>query len=141
MSKRAEFLAGDRLSDVAFYLHEDAVGNMDALDEYAESVADGAVLVLPGEEGRGAFQTATGIDPMGLAKRAMSSDGQINNDLTGGECPEAAADGSHPTKFVFAFAEAQNEEVGGLYAEGPVMHAYAVCDCGEAYSQKWLIEE
>jgi hypothetical protein len=141
MSKRAEFLAGDRLSDVAFYLHEDAVGDMTALAEYAEPVEDGAILVLPGEEGRGAFQTATGIDPMGLAKRAMSADGEIRDDLTGGDCPVAADDGAHPTKFVFAFAEAQNEEVGGLYAEGPVMHAYAVCDCGEAYSQKWLIGE
>ena len=147
MSKREEFLAGDRVEDVAFFLHEDAVGNADALADYAEEVANGVFLVLDGDDGRSAFQSATGLDPMALAKRAMGTDGEIDRDLTGGVCPNADADGAdgpdaeHAAKFVFAFAEAQNEEVGGVYAEGDVVHAYAVCTCGEAYSEKWVVGE
>ncbi len=141
MSKREEFLAGERVEDIAFFLHEDAVGNLDALSGYAEEVEDGVVLVLDGDQGRSAFQSATGLDPMALAKRAMGTDGQISRDLTGGVCPNADGEPEedHTAKFVFAFAEEQNEEVGGLYAEGDVVHAYAVCTCGEAYSEKWVV--
>lgn len=141
MSKREAFLAGDRVEDIAFYLHEDSVGNVDALSDYAEDVEDGIVLVLDGDQGRSAFQSSTGLDPMALAKRAMGTDGDVSHDLTGGVCPnsEDEPDDTHTTKFVFAFAEQQNEEVGGIYAEGDVVHSYAVCTCGEAYSEKWVI--
>ncbi|WP_225333129.1 DUF5807 family protein [Halomicrobium urmianum] len=141
MSKREEFLAGERVDDVAFFLHEDAVGNLSALDDYAEQVEDGVVLVVEGDSGRSAFQSATGIDPMGLAREAMQTDGEISRDLTGGVCPasEDDPDGDHAAKFVFAFAEERNEEVGGVYAEGDVIHAYGVCTCGERYSEKWVV--
>jgi len=141
MSKRSEFLAGQRPEDVAFFLHEDAVKNLDALEDYAETVEDGVVLVLPGENGRNAFQTAAGTDPMELAQAAMDTKGTIAPDLTGGSCPVAEddPDADHTTRFVFAFAEEQNEEVGGIYAEGDVVHAYAVCNCGQRYSQKWVV--
>lgn len=143
MSKHAEFLAGDRLEDVLFFLHEDAVSNPEALAEYAEGVEGGQVLVLPGDDGRSVFQSATGIDPMGLAQQAMKRDGVVNDDLTDANCPisEQEPDENHSTKFVFAFAEAQNEEVGGIYADGDVIHAYAVCTCGERYSDKWVIDQ
>ena len=49
--------------------------------------------------------------------------------------------GLHDTRFVFAFAEEQNEEVEGLYNEGDVIHAYVQCTCGTAYSEKWLAGE
>lgn len=143
MSKRSEFLAGERPDDVAFFLHEDAVENPDALEDYAETVEDGVVLVLPGENGRNAFQKAAGTDPMELAQAAMGTEGTVESDLTGGICPVAGddPDADHTTRFVFAFAEEQNEEVGGLYAEGDVVHAYAVCNCGQRYSQKWVVGE
>ena len=142
MTDREAFLSGDQPEDVACFLHEDAVSNPDALAEYAEEVPNGVVLVLPGEEGRNAFQSAAGIDPMGLAQAAMDTDGEISDDLTGGTCPiaEEQPDADHTTRLIFAFAEAQNEDVGGLYAEGDVIHAYAVCACGERYSQKWVVE-
>ena len=143
MSKHAEFLAGERPDDVLFFLHEGAVSNPDALAGYAEAVDDGQVLVLPGDDGRSAFQSATGIDPMGLARTAMKTDGVVHDDLTDANCPAAEEKPAetHTTEFVFAFAEARNEAVGGLYAEGDVVHAYAVCACGERYSDKWVIEE
>jgi len=143
MSKRTEFLAGERVEDVAFFLHEDTVGNADALADHGEQVENGMVLVIDGDSGRSAFQSATGIDPMGLAREAMASDGEIDRDLTGGVCPneEEEPDENHTAKFVFAFAEAQNEEVGGIYEDGDVIHAYAVCPCGEKYSEKWVVEE
>ncbi len=143
MSKRSEFLAGQRPEDVAFFLHEDAVENLDALEDYAETVEDGVILVLPGENGRNAFRKAAGTDPMELAQAAMDTEGTIEPDLTGGTCPVAEADpgANHTTRFVFAFAEEQNEEVGGIYAEGDVVHAYAVCNCGQRYSQKWVVGE
>ena len=143
MTKRSEFLAGDRPDDVLFFLHEDAVDDVGALEEYAESVADGLILVLPGENGRSAFQKATGIDPMALARQAMETEGAIEADLTGGRCPEEQdePEENHTARFVFSFVQEETEEAGGIYAEGAVVHAYAVCHCGERYSQKWVAGE
>ncbi|MFB6309093.1 MAG: DUF5807 family protein [Haloarculaceae archaeon] len=143
MTAREEFLAGERPEDVLFFLHEGAVSNAEALADYAERVPEGHVLVLPGDDGRGAFQSATGIDPMALARQAMGTDGDIRHDLTGATCPvaEEEPDTDHTTRFLFAFAEEQNEEVGDIYAEGDVIHSYAVCACGERYSEKWVVED
>lgn len=133
-SKRGAFLDGERPDDVHIYLHEDAVENLEALDPYGERVPDGIVLVLEGEQARSVFQQATGIDPMALAKDAMTTDGEIDPNCADGSCPACESD---PT-FVFAFAEEQNEAVGGIYAEGDVIHAYAACGCGERFSKKWV---
>ncbi|GAA0665288.1 DUF5807 family protein [Natronoarchaeum mannanilyticum] len=150
---RKEFLAGQRPEDVAFYVADDAVDDPSTLDEYGERVADGTLIVVEGEAGRSAFQAATGTDAMGFAKQAMGAEGEIHEDLTGGACPDADggdADGGdaddsdadgHEARFVFAFAEEQNEDVGGLYGEGDVIHAYAQCACGAAYSHKWVAGE
>ncbi|WP_181684786.1 DUF5807 family protein [Halorhabdus salina] len=143
MTDREAFLAGDRPDDVAVFLHEAAVSNPEALESYAEPVEHGVVLVLPGAEGRSAFQSATSIDPMALAQDAMDTPSEIDDDLTGGTCPAATdePDADHTVRFLFAFAEAQNDEVGGLYAEGDVIHAYAACACGERYSEKWVVDD
>ncbi|MFW6382849.1 MAG: DUF5807 family protein, partial [Haloferacaceae archaeon] len=69
------------------------------------------------------------------------TEGLIDADLTGGTCPEEASGGEHTPRFVFAFAEERNEEVGGIYAEGDVIHAYAHCECGTSYSDKWVVED
>lgn len=139
------FLAGERPDDVLLYLADDAVGDPDALGDVAEDVEGGVALVVPGDEGRGAFERATGIDPMDFAGVAMQTEGHVDRDCTGGDCPSAEAGagtapggGPHDLRFVFAFAEAQNEAVGGLYAEGDVIHAYASCACGETYADKWV---
>ena len=145
---RQAFLAGDRPDDVAIYLAESAVDDLDRLLDYGERVADGLCIVVDGERGRNAFAAATGTDAMGFAKAAMGVEGVVDATLTGGTCPEEAGgdaeatDGSaddHETRFVFAFAEERNEEVGGLYAEGDVIHAYAQCACGVAYSDRWVV--
>lgn len=133
--QREEFLAGERPTDVHIYLDENSLSNPDALEAHGERVEDGIVLVMDGEKARGVFQQATGIDPMAFAKEAMDADGEIDDDCAGATCPK---DPDHTTKFIFAFAEEQNEEVGGLYAEGPVIHAYAACECGHNYSDKWV---
>jgi hypothetical protein len=31
--------------------------------------------------------------------------------------------------------------VGGVYAEGDVVHAYAQCACGTAYSDRWVVDD
>lgn len=136
------FLQGERPDDILIYLHEEGVGSMDDLLEIGTRVDDGVVLVLPGEEGRSAFQEATGLDAMDFAGMAMQTDGEIGDDYTGGTCPDAAdsSDEDHYVKFVFAFVEEQNEAVGGLYAEGDVIHGYAACACGTTYSEKHVIE-
>jgi hypothetical protein len=136
MSKRDEFLAGERTDDIALFLADSFVSG-DSLAEYGESIPGGTLLVVSGETGRSVFEKATGMDAMDFAKRAMGTDGEIAPNLAGGDCPED----DHDVEFVFAFAEAQNEEVGGLYAEGDVIHAYAYCECGTAYSQKWIAGE
>jgi hypothetical protein len=135
------FLRGERPDDILVYLHEGGVGSMEQLTEIGIRVDDGVVLVLPGEEGRAAFERATGLDAMDFAGMAMNTDGGIDDDCTGGTCPDDDGSGEHYARFVFAFAEEQNEEVGGLYAEGDVRHGYAACDCGTTYSEKSLLEE
>ncbi|MFW5903337.1 MAG: DUF5807 family protein [Halolamina sp.] len=144
MSDLEEFLAGDRPEDVALYLSDGFVDDVEKLADYGDSVADGVVIVVDGARGRNAFYAATGNDAMAFAKRAMGTEGTVHPDLTGGDCPDVADDetqADHETTFVFAFAEEQNEEVGGLYAEGDVIHAYAQCACGTAYTQKWVAGE
>ncbi|MDG5775552.1 DUF5807 family protein [Haloarculaceae archaeon H-GB2-1] len=143
MSDRAEFLAGDRPDDVHIFLARHVVSNPDALaaQDYGEKVDGGIVLVLPGDEARGSFRNATGIDVMGFAQEAMGTEGDIDGECITATCPEAEGEEDHHTEFIFAFAEEQNEEVGGIYAEGDVIHAYASCSCGASYSDKWNVEE
>ncbi|SER19677.1 DUF5807 family protein [Natrinema salaciae] len=138
--QREEFLAGERLEDVALFLADSYVSD-DRLEQFGERVDDGTLIVVDGERGRGAFQAATGTGAMEFAKSAMSNEGSIDDDLTGGHCPDESDAETHDVQFVFAFAEGQNEEVGGIYAEGAVVHAYAQCTCGTAFSDRWNVTE
>jgi hypothetical protein len=140
MSSLQEFLAGERPEDVAFYLAESFVDDPAALADHGELVDGGVVVVVDGERGRSAFQSAAGVDPMQFSQAAMGTESHVDRDLTGGDCPEGDGDG-HRVRFVFAFAEEQNEDVGDLYAEGDVVHAYARCDCGASYSDRWVADE
>ena len=133
------FLAGDRPDDVLVYLEEEGIGSVEDLLDVGTRVDDGVVLVLPGGNGRAAFESATGLDPMEFAGAAMDTDGEIDDDCAGGTCPAGDGD-DHYARFVFAFAEERNEGAGGRYAEGDVMHAYAACDCGTTYSEKWVVD-
>ena len=135
------FLRGERAEDILIYLHEEGVGSMDSLAEIGIRVDDGIVLMLPGEEGRAAFQRATGLDAMDFAGMAMDTEGEIEPDCTGGSCPNSDGSGEHYAKFIFAFVEEQNEAVGGIYAEGDVRHGYAACACGTTYSEKSVLED
>ena len=138
MSRREEFLAGERPEEVAIYLSEGVVDNIGKLTKYGEEVEDGIVLTVPGGSGRSAFSTVAGKDAMAFAKEALDEEGEISADLTDGSCP--ACD-SEDIDYVFAFAEERNEEAGGLYAEGDVIHAYARCACGTAFSDRWVAGE
>ncbi|MFB6299687.1 MAG: DUF5807 family protein [Halobacteriales archaeon] len=135
-SDLAAFLAGERSDEVAFFLSEDVVSDPDSLGEYA--VDGGVLLVVDGERGRRLFGDLTGADAMGFAQTAMGRTGSIDDDLTGGACPDGPGD-EHRVRIVFAFAEEQNDEVDGIYSEGDVIHAYAQCACGAAYSDRWLV--
>ncbi|WP_281194890.1 DUF5807 family protein [Halorubrum sp. F4] len=154
MSKLEEFLAGDRLDDVVFYVSDAFLEDDSRLREVGTETDDGVRLVLDGETGRSAFQAGTGMGAMEFAKEAMAAEGEIARSLDAGECPfagddaadaadadgdDAPAGDDHEVRFVFAFAEGENPEVGGLYAEGDVIHAYAHCTCGESYSRKWIV--
>ena len=145
MSDLDEFLAGERLDDVVFYLSDAYLDDDSRLREVGTETDGGVRLILDGETGRSAFQAGTGMGAMEFAKTAMGAEGEIARSLDGGACPFADGDGDedgpddHDVNFVFAFAEAQNEEVGDLYAEGDVVHAYAHCTCGESYSHKWVV--
>ena len=139
MSKLSSFLAGERLDDVAIFLTSEYLDEQGRLPTLGESVENGYVLVVPGDEGRRAFAAGTGMDAMEFARMAMGNDGRIDADLGDGACPNGAPDETHRVEFVFAFAEAQNEGVGGLYGEGDVIHAYAHCSCDTNYSDRWLV--
>ncbi|MEF8840873.1 MAG: DUF5807 family protein [Haloarculaceae archaeon] len=140
-ARYAAFRRGERTDDVCIYLHEEGVGNVEALSELGIRTDEGVLLVVAGEEGRAAFQRATSLDPMDFAGTAMDTEGEIDEDLTSGACPEAGDGAEHYVKFVFAFAEAHHPEMEGLYAEGDVIHAYAACACGTTYSDKWVAGE
>ncbi len=143
---RSAFLAGERPDDVLLYLAASAVSDVEALVEYGERVENGVVLLLDAERGRRVAKRALGTDPMDLASAAMDRNGRIDLVRFRGDCPAADSSGTnaddseraHTLGEIFAFAEEQNEEVGGIYAEGDVIHAYAVCSCGTAYSDRWV---
>jgi hypothetical protein len=134
MSDLDAFLAGDRLDDVALFLSDDYLDDAGNLADHGERVDGGIVLVLDGERGRDLFAQATGVGAMQFAKAAMDTDGHVDRDLAGGDAPDGSA-----VVFVLAFAEAQNEEVGGLYAEGDVVHAYAQTAEGNPFSDRWVV--
>ncbi|MEM4782126.1 MAG: DUF5807 family protein [Halalkalicoccus sp.] len=138
MSRTDEFLAGERPEDVAIYLSSDSVDDLGKLAAYGEETAAGVVLTVPGDSGRSAFSKVAGTDAMAFAKEAMDAEGEIDADLSGGACPACGAD---DVRYTFAFAEEENDEVGGLYAEGDVIHAYARCGCSVAFSDRWVAGE
>lgn len=139
MDKHESFLCGNRHDDIALFLAEGTL-NADTLSRMTDSVAGGDILVVNGDDGRQAFEAATGTEAMSFAQQAMKTQSHIARDLAGGECPERSADpGMHTVEFIFAFSEPQNEAVGGLYERGDVIHAYAHCVCGSNYADKWVI--
>jgi hypothetical protein len=129
------FLAGDRLDHVALFLTDDYLDDGGALADHGTPVDGGVVLVVPGEKGRQLFSAGTGMDAMAFAKEAMGAEGDVDRDLQGGTCPNCG----DRAAFVLAFAEAQNEEGGGIYADGDVIHAYAACPDGTAFSDRWIV--
>ncbi|GAB3420903.1 DUF5807 family protein [Haloparvum alkalitolerans] len=141
MSDLDAFLSGDRPDDVVLFISDSYLDDDSRLREVGRETDGGVRVVVDGETGRSAFKAGTGMDAMAFAKEAMANEGEIAHTLDGGACPFADEDpeADHEVRFVFAFAEAQNEEVGGLYAEGDVVHAYAHCACGESYSHKWVV--
>jgi hypothetical protein len=143
-TQRQEFLAGERPEDVLIFLSESEISDLDTLADHGERVSDGIVIVLDGEQGRDVFERMVGVEAMGFAGAAMDTEGTIAADCTGGECPSKHPDepnADHQVRFLFAFAEEQNEEVGGLYANGDVIHAYVACTCGTTYSDRWVVGE
>lgn len=170
MSDLAAFLAGRRPDHVAIVLADELLAEPEALEDYAEPVGNGLALVVPGHRGRSVFRRATGDDPMAFARAASDRESPIARDLSGGDCPEEGPDGDrdgdedaaddheaatdddagegvaggrsgHYPTVVFSFAEPRNEEMGGLYAEGDVVHAYARCACGARYADRWVAGE
>lgn len=135
------FLSGERPEDVLIYLNDTVVSDSDALAEHAARVENGVVLVLPGDHGRSAFERIVGVPPMSFAGEAMDTDGSVAADCTSGECPNADDPENHQVRVLLAFAEEQNEEAGGLYAAGDVIHAYAGCTCNTTYSDRWVVGE
>ena len=137
------FLAGERPGDVALYLADEHLRNAEALAAHGERVEGGLGVVLAGERGRRLFPSVAGDDPMAFARSATRREGAVDRDLDGGTCPDAGngEDADHAIRFVLAFAQERTEDVGGPYEEGDVVHAYAQCACGTAYSDRWVVGE
>lgn len=158
MSDLETFLAGRAPDHVVIVLADSVLEEPDVPDEYAERVDGGLALVLGGATGREVFQRLAGEDPMAFARSAGDRDGRVERDLSGGDCPAAGAGGEsgaradgdaddgvavqsddHHPRLLLSFAEPRNEEVGGLYAEGPVVHAYVECACDTRYADRWVV--
>ncbi|MFB6163290.1 MAG: DUF5807 family protein [Halococcoides sp.] len=146
MCDQAGFLAGRCPGHVAIYLADETVTDQGSIESFGERVDGGVILVVEGDRGRSAFETAIGEDPMAFARSAGDRDGTVDRDLTGGTCPEAtdADDGTdadaHRAQVIFAFVQEQLDDAEGPYTEGDVLHAYVRCACGVDYSEKWIIE-
>lgn len=140
MTDHEAFVAGDRPDDVLVYLPEAVLGNPDALADVGEPVEGSVVIVVPGEEGPGALESAVGVDPMDFAQDAVGNEGTVARDCTDATCPAGEGAAGHDLQFLFAFAEAENPDAGDRYAEGDVIHAYAQCACGERYSDRWVVD-
>ena len=82
-----------------------------------------------------AVSQADGSEPTAACEDGRSEPTAVS------EGDDGAESAAHSVQFVFAFAEAENQDVGGIYAEGDVVHAYAQCACGTAYSDRWTIDE
>jgi hypothetical protein len=160
---RKAFLAGERPDDVLVYVAARAVSGIEALADRGERTEKGVAFVLDGERGRRVAEQVLGTDPMDLASAAMDREGELDLVSLAGTCPAAEVDtgvdgasaaddvddvgadtdiddgsSAHALRGVFAFAEERNPEAGGIYAEGDVIHAYAVCTCGTVYSDRWV---
>jgi hypothetical protein len=152
VTAREAFLAGERPGDVAMVLADSYLRNAEALADRADRVDGGYVIVVDGERGRRLFPKVAGGAPMEFAQEATKREGTVDRDLAGGACPAAEEDGTdgddaaggdgegeaHAVRFVLAFAQEQTDDVGGPYEEGDVIHAYARCSCGVAYSDRWV---
>ena len=138
MTDLETFLAGMAPDHVAIGVADDAVDDPTALDDHAEVLDWGRAIVVGGAAGRRVFDRLAGEDPMDFAMAAGDREGDVARDLSGADCPDADG-GRHDPRVVFAFAEARNEAVGGLYAEGPVVHAYVECSCGTRYGDRWVV--
>lgn len=132
----AAFTAGDRPADIAVYVADSVVDRPDRLGAVGTRVADGTVIVLPGDKGKAVFERTIGESAMDFAGRAMQHSGVITRTLDGGQCPDCSADA---VELLLAFVEEAHPEVGGRYADGPVLHAYARCRCGTHYSDSWSV--
>ena len=158
MGERAGLLAGDRCEEGVLYCRGVFWDADPRLRDVGTETDDGVRLVLDGETGRDAFAAGTGMDAMSFAGDAMGTSGVIARSLDAGVCPDADADAGaasdaaagtsadaaaedHAVRFLLAFAEAQNEAVGGRYADGDVIHAYAHCACGARYADRWVVGE
>lgn len=134
--RRAAFLRGDRPDDVAIFVADDYTDTT-ALAERGERVDGGVLLVLPGPDGRAVFERLTDLEPMQFAREAGRTEGQIHEDLSGGTCPESA---EHTVQFILAFVQSETPSAGGKYAEGDVLHGYAACECGTAFSETRVLD-
>lgn len=132
------FRSGDRPDHVFIFLSESAIEDAPTTPGTGEELDGGRGYVLRGTAGRTAFADATRTDVMAFARAAMDAEGTIEPTLERGTCP-ACGSSSTPI-YLFAFAEEQNEAVGGRYAEGAVVHAYARCPCGTDYSDRWVVD-
>jgi len=108
MSNLDEFLAGERLDDVVFYLSDAYLDDDSRLRNVGTETDGGVRLILDGETGRSAFQAGTGMGAMEFAKTAMGAEGGSRDCSTTGRVRSPRRS---PTtieiRFIFAFAEAQ----------------------------------
>lgn len=130
------FRDGKRPDDIAFYVADAIVDQPERLKSVGTAVGDGTIFVLPGSKGRDVFKQTTGEAAMEFAGQAMKHSGDIAATLDAGHCPACEQDA---VELVLAFVEQAHPEVGGRYADGPVLHAYARCGCGEYYSDSWSV--
>ena len=132
------FVAGERPDDVAVFAADSVVDDDDAFVDRAMPLGDGHLLVVSGDRGRAVFDRAASEPVMAFAREAGRTEGRVDRDLAGADCPDADG-GDHAVAVLFAFCEPRNPEVGGRYAEGDVLHAYVECVCGRRYSDRWVI--
>lgn len=141
MQSFGRFIAGEKPKHILLY-HGIGAGKLpDQAAKLAHDIEDGHVMVLPAAMAQEIADKVLIPDLSTFSERSRERGGAIESFLTAGTCPEAMDNGKgHTLEQIFAFVQPKDELLGGIYAKGDVMHAYALCSCQTYYSDRWVVD-
>ncbi|WP_254280489.1 DUF5807 family protein [Haloarcula marina] len=141
MQSHEQFIAGNRPGHIMLFQHENATSLPDDASKVAKNAAEGKMIIQPAVMARDLIDKVLVPNISQFTELSQKRQGNIEPYLTSGDCPEANSnhDEDHIIEQLFAFVQPKHNSLGGIYADGDVMHAYARCSCQVHYSDRWVI--